>query len=115
MAPLADFILANVPLPKVPTYLTTYIQGQTPLSTWPAVLTALVSYLTIVFGTRWFMKDRPALVLNGPFRVHNIFLSSGSLLLLVLMAEEVFPLIRNDGFFSSICAEKSWTPVRGHA
>lgn len=112
---LADTILANVPLPTVPPHLTKYIIGETPLSTWPSVCTALVSYLAIVFGTREVMKGREPQKLNTLFRIHNAFLSSGSLLLLVLMMEEVIPIIYRDGLYAAGCAYSSWTPVSSPA
>jgi len=109
MAPLADFLLAHVPLPSLPTYLTSYIVGVTPLSTWTSVCTVLVSYLAIIFGTREIMKNRPPQKLNTLFRAHNVFLSVGSLILLVLMMEEVLPIIWRDGIFNAMCAVPSWT------
>jgi fatty acid elongase 3 len=111
MAPLADFLLAHVPFPSVPYYLTSYVPGKTPLSTWTAVGTALVSYLTVVFGTREVMRSRPPQKLNALFRAHNVVLSAGSLLLLVLMMEEVLPILWSEGIFTAMCAAPSWTPV----
>lgn len=110
MAPLADFILTHVPLPSVPHYLTSYIPGKTPLSTWTSVCTALVSYLAIVFGTRQIMTSHPPQKLNTLFRAHNATLSFGSLILLVLMMEEIIPIFWSEGIFSAMCAAPSWTP-----
>jgi len=110
MAPFADFILTHVPLPSVPHYLTSYVPGETPLSTWTSVCAALVSYLAIIFGTREIMKSRPPQKLNALFRVHNVVLSAGSLILLVLMMEEVLPRMWRDGIFNAMCADSSWTP-----
>jgi len=93
----------------VPHYLTSYVPGKTPLSTWTAVGAALVSYLAIVFGTREVMRSRPPLKLNAPFRAHNVFLSAGSLVLLVLMMEEILPIMWNEGIFAAMCAATSWT------
>jgi fatty acid elongase 3 len=109
MASFADFILTHVPLPSVPYYLSSYVPGETPLSTWSSVATALVSYLAIVFGTREIMRSRPPQKLNALFRAHNVFLSAGSLILLVLMMEEVLPMIWNQGIFTAMCAAPSWT------
>lgn len=111
MAPVADFLLAHVPFPSIPHYLTSYVIGETPLSTWTSVCTALVSYLAIVFGTREVMKGRPPQKLNTLFRAHNVFLSAGSLLLLVLMMEEILPIMWSEGLFNAMCAAPSWTPV----
>jgi fatty acid elongase 3 len=111
MALLADFLLAHVPLPSLPHYLTSYVPGETPLSTWTSVCTALVSYLAIVFGTREIMKSRPPQKLNALFRAHNIFLSVGSLILVILMMETVLPIMWSEGVFNAMCADESWTTV----
>lgn len=113
MAPFADFLLTYVSFPSVPYYLTSYVPGKTPLSTWTAVGSALVSYLAIVFGTREVMKSRPPQRLNSLFRAHNVILSAGSLVLLVLMMEEVLPIIWNEGIYAAMCAAPSWTSVSG--
>ncbi|KAF9241381.1 GNS1/SUR4 membrane protein [Melanogaster broomeanus] len=109
MAPLADFLLSVLPADVLPKYLTQYVPGVTPLSTWPVVSTALVSYLAIVFGIREIMKDRPPQKLNTLFRFHNAFLSLGSALLLALMAEEVASLWLKFGTYDTMCNEASWT------
>ncbi|KAI0348065.1 GNS1/SUR4 membrane protein [Trametopsis cervina] len=108
MAPLADFILAHVPLPKLPTYLTSYVVGETPLSTPTQVWSTLAAYLVIIFSTQAFMKSRPAYKLQIPFQIHNVFLSSGSLLLLALIVEEVAPEVWKHGLFWGMCNAGMW-------
>ena len=66
MAPLADFILATLPLPSLPAYLTSYVAGKTPLSTWNAVIAALVSYLAVIFSLQHVMRNQQALKLRVP-------------------------------------------------
>jgi len=109
MAPLADFILAHVPLPSLPHYLTSYVPGQTPLSSTPTVLATLTSYLAVIFGVQAIMKNQKPQKLNTLFQIHNVFLSAGSLLLLVLMLEEIIPIWWNKGTFEAFCADQSWT------
>ncbi|KAF7791865.1 hypothetical protein EIP86_002889 [Pleurotus ostreatoroseus] len=109
MAPLADFILAHVPLPNVPYYLTSYVSGKTPMSTPLEVFPALVAYLVIIFSVRAFMKDRPAFKLQYLFQLHNIILSSGSLLLMTLILEEVIPMVWNHDVFWGMCSTDMWT------
>ena len=111
MAPLADFLLAYAPLPSVPRYLTSYVPGETPLSTTPAVLTTLVSYLAVVFGVQALMQNQKARKLTLLFQAHNILLSGGSLLLLVLMLEEMLPKMWRNGIYHAMCHEESWTNV----
>ncbi|KAF8078622.1 GTPase activating protein [Lyophyllum atratum] len=109
MAPLADFILAHVPI-SLPTHLTSYVPGETPLSTTPAVLGTLTAYLAVIFGVKALLKNKQPHKLTTLFQAHNVILSSGSLLLLALMLEEIVPIVWNDGIFKGLCAESSWTP-----
>ncbi|KAG2072637.1 GNS1/SUR4 membrane protein [Suillus decipiens] len=109
MTVLADFLLTIVPKDSIPTYLKSYIPGETPLSTWPVVTTALASYLAIIFGIREIMKDKSPQRLNTLFRIHNAFLSIGSLILLVLMMEEVGSIWLTNTTYGTMCDETSWT------
>lgn len=111
MAPLADFILATLPLPSPPAYLTSYVAGKTPLSTWNAVIAALVSYLAVIFGLKHVMRNQQALKLQFLFQAHNIFLSVGSAILLSLMVEEIAPIVWKNGIFYGICNDGAWTSV----
>ena len=113
MAPLADFLLARLPLASlgVPYELTHYVPGKTPLSTTQEVIPALVAYLVIIFGIQAWMKDRPPFKLQFLFRLHNAFLTSGSLLLVLLIMEEVVPLVYQHGVFWGLCDVKMWSEV----
>jgi hypothetical protein len=111
MAPLADAILKYVPLPNVPSYLTRWEPGVTPLSTQKEVVAALVSYLTVIFGIQHIMRDKQPVRANGPFQVHNTFLYLGSGLLLALIVEEIVPLIFKGGLFYGMCNNDAWTSV----
>ncbi|KAI0932192.1 hypothetical protein AcW1_000621 [Taiwanofungus camphoratus] len=108
MAPLADFLTHALPL-TLPTYLTKYVPGKTPLSTPQEVFPSLVAYLVTVFGLREYMKNRPPMRLQGLFQLHNIILSAGSALLLSLMIEEIFPMFVKNGLFWAMCDTKMWT------
>ncbi|KAF8516150.1 GNS1/SUR4 membrane protein [Hysterangium stoloniferum] len=107
---LADLILDKVPLPTIPSHFSHYEPGRTPLSTWTEVLATLAAYLVVIFGLQEVMRSRPALKMTALFQLHNIILSSGSLLLLALMVEEVAPIVYNRGLFYGICGNDAWTP-----
>jgi len=107
---LASFLLDKIPF-RLPIHLYTYVEGVTPLSTDKAVLSALASYLVIIFSIQAFMKYRQPFKLTALFQTHNVILSSGSLLLLALMLEEMLPMLWNNGLHSALCDEKSWTSV----
>ncbi|KAF8745560.1 hypothetical protein AX14_006882 [Amanita brunnescens Koide BX004] len=108
MAPLADFLLAHLPF-RVPAHYTSYVQGKTPLSTTPEVVTALASYLAIVFGIRAYMTNKQPQKLTTLFQAHNIILSAGSFVLLVLMLEETIPIIWTKGLYNALCSDEAWT------
>ncbi|KDR84990.1 hypothetical protein GALMADRAFT_233524 [Galerina marginata CBS 339.88] len=109
MFSLAGFLLDKIPV-RLPTHLYSYVDGTTPLSTDRAVLSALASYLVIIFSIQAFMKNHQPLKLTSLFQVHNVILSSGSLMLLILMLEEILPMIWNNGFHHALCAREAWTP-----
>jgi hypothetical protein len=106
---LADFLLSKISY-RLPRHLYTYVKGVTPLSTDTSVLVALVSYLVIIFSVREFSRNRQPYKLTTLFQTHNLLLSSGSLLVLILMLEEIVPIIWEHGIHYSICAEDAWTP-----
>ena len=107
---LADLLL-SFPVPRPPTYLTSYQPGVTPLSTVPSVATTVAIYLSLVFGIHTYQKDRAPKKLNTLFQIHNILLSSVSGLLLVLILEEILPTLWNKGVFYAFCSADAWTEV----
>lgn len=114
MFSLADFLLSKISY-RLPRHLYTYVQGVTPLSTDKSVLAVLASYLVIIFSIQGFMKHRQPHKLTTLFQTHNILLSSGSLLVLALMLEEIVPMIWKHGIHHALCAESAWTPVSSHS
>jgi fatty acid elongase 3 len=107
---LADLLL-SLPVPRPPTYLTSFQPGVTPLSTVPSVATTIAIYLSLVFGIHTYQKDRAPKKLNTLFQIHNILLSSFSGLLLVLILEEILPKLWNKGVFYAFCSADAWTEV----
>lgn len=111
MAPFADLILTNFPLPSLPRHFTHHVEGQSPLSNTPIVYSTLGAYLVTILGIQAYMKDKHPHKLTLIFQAHNIFLSAGSLVLFALMIEEVTPIWWRNGIFSALCAQESWTDV----
>lgn len=84
--------------------------GVTPMSTLKASFSLIALYYVVVLGGRELMRNRPAFKLNGPFKVHNFYLTviSGGLLLLFL--EQLIPEVYHNGIFHAICShEGGWT------
>ena len=108
---LADAIQAYVPLPELKYEHTHWVRGATPLSTQPVVVAALVAYLVVIFGIQEIMRNRKPLKLQVPFMIHNVYLTTGSGVLLLLMLEEILPKLFSHGTFYAICNSGSWTEV----
>lgn len=82
----------------------------TPMSTLKESGLMILVYYTVIFGGRELMRNRPAFKLNGPFMVHNFYLTSISAILLALFIEQLVPTVYNYGIFHSIChSEGGWT------
>ncbi|KAK5462418.1 Fatty acyl-CoA elongase/Polyunsaturated fatty acid specific elongation enzyme [Exophiala xenobiotica] len=87
-----------------------FVQGQTPMSTFKETVIALASYYIIIFGGRELMKHRQPFVLNGPFMVHNLYLTLISGGLLALFIEQLLPELARNGIFHAICSHNGgWT------
>lgn len=87
-----------------------FVPGQTPLSTLKATVTMLVAYYVVIFGGRELMRNRAPLKLNGPFKVHNLYLTVISGCLLGLFAEQLIPMLWRNGVFYGICDKRGgWT------
>lgn len=110
MAPLANLLLAYIPY-RLPRHLSSYVVGETPLSTTPVVVSMLAGYLAVIFGIKALMTNRHPYKLTTLFQIHNVFLSSGSAVLLALMLEETVPRIWRHGLHHALCADEAWTPV----
>jgi fatty acid elongase 3 len=84
--------------------------GKTIMSTLPATVTALVAYYIIIFGGRELMRKRDPFPLNGPFMVHNLYLTIISGGLLTLFIEQLVSEVVRNGIFHAICSyEGGWT------
>lgn len=88
-----------------------FIPHVTFFSTFPVVAAAIAVYYTVIFGGDYIFKKYriTPLVLNGLFQIHNLFLTTLSLTLLVLMAEQLLPMIWKHGIFYAICNPDAWT------
>jgi len=79
------------------------------MSTPQEVFPTLAAYLVVIFGIQALMKNRSPYKLQFLFQTHNVILSAGSLLVLSLILEEVYPLYRQNGTFWAMCDINMWT------
>jgi hypothetical protein len=103
MASLSDLVLAYLPIAA--------IGMKIPLSKPSTVLSALLSYLAAIYGTSAVMRHRAPLKLTRLVQLHNLFLSAVSLVLLMLILDEILPLWRRVGVLDAMCGNGSWTKV----
>lgn len=85
-------------------------QGKVLMSTHKETVIALIAYYIIILGGRELMRSRPAFSLNGPFKVHNLYLTIISGGLLALFIEQLLPTLVRNGLFYTICdLNGGWT------
>ncbi|EDO18980.1 hypothetical protein Kpol_2002p51 [Vanderwaltozyma polyspora DSM 70294] len=89
----------------------TFEQGKgLPLSELNSALIAIALYYVIILGGSKVMQKRQNPVsFNYIFQLHNLFLTFASFTLLILMVEQLFPIIYRNGIFYAICNYGSWT------
>lgn len=84
--------------------------GETHMSTLKETVIALAAYYIIIFGGRELMRHRKPFVLNGPFMVHNLYLTIISGGMLALFVEQLLPTLWRGGVFNAICSyQGGWT------
>ncbi|KAL0080104.1 GNS1/SUR4 family-domain-containing protein [Phycomyces blakesleeanus] len=86
-----------------------YTAGTTPLSTVNEVVASCITYFIVIFGGRYLMTNMPAFKLQFFFQVHNLLLTLVSGAILLLMVEQIFPILYRQGLLNAICSADSWT------
>lgn len=86
-----------------------FIEGELWLSELKPVLYTIFAYYIIVWGGQALLKKTKPFKLDILAKIHNLFLTLASLFLLILMIEQLIPMIKSNGIFYSICNEKAWS------
>ncbi|ODV98602.1 hypothetical protein PACTADRAFT_184786 [Pachysolen tannophilus NRRL Y-2460] len=88
-----------------------FVWNETFMGSFPEVVCAIIVYYSVVFGGRAIVNtfNIPALKLNFLFQLHNLFLTCVSLILLILMLEQLIPMVVKNGILYSICSRDAYT------
>jgi len=81
-----------------------FVKSGIVLSSWQEMTLSLILYFVAVFGLQFLMKSRNAMKFKSFLIVHNLFLSIGSLILLILLLENIIPLVFKNGLYFGICS-----------
>lgn len=89
-----------------------FVHGETFMANGYHALSVIAVYYVVIFGGRALSQaiNAPALKLNFLFQLHNLGLTFGSITLLLLMIEQVIPILYHHGLFYAICAEGAFAP-----
>ncbi|CAD6191306.1 unnamed protein product [Caenorhabditis auriculariae] len=66
-------------------------------------LQASILYVVVVFGTKWFMRNRQPFSLFVPLNIWNFILAAFSILATIRMTPEFFSVLTNKGVVNSYC------------
>lgn len=86
-----------------------FVEGKLPLSDLRHVAIAIALYYIIIFGGRAVLRPFKPFKLNCLFQIHNLILTSVSFTILILMVEQLIPMISKYGLYYSICNIGAWT------
>lgn len=80
-----------------------------PYTSLQPVLMTIATYYAVIFGGREIMRMMSPIRINFVFQLHNLFLTALSLTLLVLLVEQLLPILVREGLMYAICNSGSWT------
>ncbi|GCE97302.1 elongation of fatty acids protein [Zygosaccharomyces mellis] len=89
-----------------------YIEGQTFMADGWKAMGVIAFYITLISGGQWFLRkvSAPPMKLHVLTSLHNVLLTLMSLVLLLLLAEQLVPMIYEHGLFYAICDEQAFAP-----
>lgn len=68
-----------------------------------------ITYFTVIFGGQFLLSNASPVKCKMLNQLHNAFLTIVSLVLLVLLIEQLVPQLVNRGLYYTICSEEAWT------
>ncbi len=88
-----------------------FIHGELPFSTASTAISVIITYYLVIFGGRSVLNlvNAPPYRLGTLFQIHNAMLTTLSFTLLILLAEQLIPIIAKNGIYYGICHPDAWT------
>lgn len=74
-----------------------------------AVVISCITYLVVIFGGQYLLRSASAFKFKLLFQIHNLLLTVVSLSLLLLLIEQLLPIIVRHGPLYAICSTEGWT------
>lgn len=73
------------------------------------VVISCITYLVVIFGGQYLLRSASAFKFKLLFQIHNLLLTVVSLSLLILLIEQLLPIIVRHGPLYAICSTEGWT------
>lgn len=88
-----------------------FVYNKTFLANGYEAISIIIGYYIVIFGGRALINklNLGPYKLNGLFQLHNIILTIISLVLLLLLVEQILPILVYRGIFDAICHEDSFS------
>ncbi|EER34319.1 elongation of fatty acids protein 2 [Candida tropicalis MYA-3404] len=109
--PIFDYVVSKISNNRFIPSEFEFVNGVTPLSTFREAAAIIAIYYTVIFGGRAVIRalNLPVIKLNGIFQIHNLFLTTLSLTLLLLILEQIIPIFAHGGPHYSVCSPQAYT------